>query len=323
MAVEKQLHLQEVLETLRMSHIDELISKYKTKRDEIKEALEENYSDNIYAPFNSGSFAKHTAINTKFDLDLVVPFKRNSFETIESMFQGVFDFLEEKYGQSGIAEVRKQKVSIGVRFYADDDGEEINIDVVPGRELSIDNFPDTKNLNVYFNDNHWGFSKGTYTQTNIQSQIDHIKGKENARKVIRLFKRWKNSNNEPYKSFLLELATIKAFEKEDITGNLWEKLKSVMEYLKENISKDNFKLIDPGNSNNDVMSSMESWEKSNLANKLELIIVRVEENSENIKTYFPINDDYISNDEDKTSNSKYGLKNGVIPSIPPTNQRFG
>lgn len=323
MAVEKQLHLQEVLETLRMSHIDELISKYQTKRNEIKAALEENYSDNIYAPFNSGSFAKHTAVNTKFDLDLVVPFKRNSFETIESMFQDVFDFLEEKYGRTGIAEVRKQKVSIGVRFYANDDGEEINIDIVPGRELSIDNFPNTKNLNVYFNDNHWGFSKGTYTQTNIQSQIDHIKGKENARKVIRLFKRWKNSNNEPYKSFLLELATIKAFEKEDITGNLWEKLKSVMVYLKDNISKDNFKLIDPGNSNNDVLSSMESWEKTNLANRLELIITRIVENSENIKTYFPINDDYKGDDGDKSSNNKYGLKNGVVPSIPPRNQRFG
>lgn len=323
MAVEKQLHLQEVLETLRMFHIDELISKYQTKRNEIKEALEENYSDNIYSPFNSGSFAKHTAINTKFDLDLIVPFKRNFFDTIESMFQGIFDFLEEKYGQTGIAVVRKQKVSIGVRFYADDADEEINIDVVPGRELSVDNFPETKNLNVYFNENQWGFSKGTYTQTNIQAQIDHIKGQENARKVIRLLKRWKNSNNEPYKSFLLELATIKAFEKVDNAGNLWEKLKSVMKYLKDNISKENFKLFDPGNSNNNVLSSMESWEKTNLANKLELIIARIEENSENIKTYFPINDDYKGDDGDKSGNNKYGLKNGVVPSIPPTNQRFG
>ncbi len=323
MAVEKQLHLQEVLETLRMYHIDELISKYQTKRNEIKEALEENYSDNIYNPFNSGSFAKHTAINTKFDLDLIVPFKRNSFDTIESMFQSVFDFLEVKYGLTGLAVVRKQKVSIGVRFYADDAGEEINIDVVPGRELSVDNFPETKNLNVYFNDNQWGFSKGTYTQTNIQAQIDHIKGQENARKVIRLLKRWKNSNNEPYKSFLFELATIKAFDKVDIAGNLWEKLKSVMKYLMDNISKDNFKLIDPGNSNNDVLSSMESWEKTNLANRLELIIARIEENSENIKTYFPINDDFKGDDENKSSNSQYGLKNGVVPSIPPTNNRFG
>lgn len=321
MAVEKPSHLQESLETHRMSHIDELTSKFKNKRDEIKEALEQEYSDNIYAPFNSGSFAKYTAINTKFDIDLVAPFKRKSFDTIESMFEEVYDFLEKKYRQNGIAHVRKQKVSIGVRFFADEDGDEINIDVVPGRELTTDDFPSTKKLNVYFNENQWGFSKGTYTQTNIQAQIDHIKGKENARKIIRLLKIWKNSNNEPYKSFLLELATIKAFDNIDVSGDLWEKLKTVMEYIKDNIVNDSFKLIDPGNSNNDVLSAMESWERSNLANKLENIIDRIEENSENIKSYFPINEDY--KDDDDSNNSKYGLKQGISPSVPPTNQRFG
>ena len=64
------------------------------------------------------------------------------------------------------------------------DGDEIHIDVVPGRELTVNNFPDTKYLNVYFNDNQWGFSKGTYTQTNIQAQIDNIKENDNARKVM-------------------------------------------------------------------------------------------------------------------------------------------
>lgn len=322
MATEKHIHLQKVLETHRMAHIDELTSKYETKRDELRSALEEKYSPNIYNLFNSGSFAKHTAINTKFDLDLVAPFKYNFFDTIESMFKGVFDFLDEKYGQNNIANVRKQKVSIGVIFYPDDDGDEISIDVVPGRELKDNNFPESKNLNIYFNDDHWGFSKGTYTKTNIQAQIDHIKGKEDERKIIRLLKIWKNSNSEPYKSFLLELFTIKAYDKTDISGNLWEKLKAVMEYIKENIIKDNYKLIDPGNSNNDILSSMEVWEKTNLADKLDLIINRVEENSENIKTYFPLNDEF--NDYDEMSNdNKYGLKNGVIPSTPPNNERFG
>lgn len=322
MAIEKQTHLQKVLETHRMSHINALTAKYKEKRNELRDLLEKEYTSNIYKPFNSGSFAKHTAINIKFDLDLVAPFKYNSFRTIESMFQGVFDFLYEKYGQTNKANVRKQKVSIGVIFYPDDEGDEISIDVVPGRELPDDNFLDSKNLNVYFNNNHWGFSKGTYTKTNIQAQIDHIKGKENERKVIRLLKIWKNSNREPYKSFLLELFTIKAYENTNISGNLWEKLKAVMEYIKENVVKENFKLIDPGNSNNDILSSMEIWEKNNLADKLKLIINRVEENSENIKTYFPLNDDFDDGDEE-SNNDKYGLKNGITPSIPPNNERFG
>ncbi len=322
MATEKHIHLQKVLETHKMSHINDLTAKYKEKRDELRALLEKEYSSNIYKPFNSGSFAKHTAINIKFDLDLVAPFKYNLFDTIESMYDHVFDFLYEKYGQTNKANVRKQKVSIGVIFYPDDEADEISIDVIPGRELFDNNFPASNNLNVYFNDNHWGFSKGTYTKTNIQAQIDHIKGKENERKVIRLLKIWKNSNREPYKSFMLELFTIKAYDKTYISGNIWDKLKDVMVYIKENIVKEGFKLTDPGNSNNDILSSMEVWEKNNLADKLELIINRIEENSENIKTYFPLNDEFNDGDEE-TNKNKYGLKSGIIPSTPPNNERFG
>ena len=321
MTLNKNDHLQNVLETHRMAHIDELLSKYKTKRDEIKEALEDKYSDNTYSPFNSGSFAKYTAINIKFDLDLVVPFKRNSFDTIEAMFQDVYDFLYEKYANSGKAQVRKQKVSIGVRFFADIDGDEINIDVVPGRELSSDTYLETKDLNVYFNENHWGFSKGTYTKTNIQAQIDHIKAKENERKIIRLLKIWKHSNIENYKSFLLELITIKAFDKIEISGNLWEKLKLVMEYIRDNVTINDFKLIDPGNSNNDIIATLEFHERSNLSNKMDTIIKRIEDNGENIKTYFPIKKEFEKKESSKNS---YGIKGATIaPSIPPNNNRFG
>jgi len=321
MTLNKNDHLQNVLETHRMSHIDELLNKYKTKRNEIKEDLEENYSDTIYSPFNSGSFAKHTAINKKFDLDLVIPFKRNSFDTIESMFQDVFDFLSEKYAATGKAHVRKQKVSIGVRFYADNDGDEINIDVVPGRELTKDTYPETKDLNVYFNENNWGFVKGTYTKTNIHAQIDNIKAKQNERNVIRLLKIWKNSNYESYKSFLLELITIKAFDKVEISGSIWEKLKSVMEFIRDNVAKDDFSLVDPGNSNNDIVKTLESYERSNLSTKMDNIIRRIEENEENIKSYFPINENY---EKKESTENIYGIKGPTIAaSIPPNNNRFG
>ena len=137
MNIKKQEYLSEVLETHRMTHIEKLLDKYKEKRQEVKEVLEENYKDKIYNPINSGSYAKHTAINIKFDLDIVVPFKRKSFDTLEEMFNNVFDVLYEEY--KGVAEVRKQKVSIGIIFNADDENE-INIDVVPGRELNQDQY---------------------------------------------------------------------------------------------------------------------------------------------------------------------------------------
>jgi tRNA nucleotidyltransferase (CCA-adding enzyme) len=319
MAVDKQQHLNDVLETHRMAYINGLIEKYKTKRDEVKEVLEENYSSDIYSPLNSGSFAKSTAINSKFDLDIVVPFKKNTFDTLENMFNNLFDFLYEKY--NGQATVRKQKVSIGIEFYSDEDGDVISLDIVPGRELNQDQYLDDKNMNLFINSKYGLLSEKTYIQTNIQAQIDHIKAKENERKIIRLFKIWKNSNRENYKSFLLELITIKAFDKTDVSGNLWEKLKTVMNYIKENVSEDDFKLIDPGNSNNNVMETLESWERTNLASRMGTIVKNIEDNSENIKTYFPINEKF---EDQLSSKESYGIKGASIsPSIPSDNQRFG
>jgi len=314
MATDKSQHLQQVLETHKMAHIEELLDKYKEKRKEVKEAIEENYKDKIYNPINSGSYAKHTAINIKFDLDIVVPFKRDSFDTLEEMFSDIYDFLYEKY--KNVAEVRKQKVSIGIVFDADDDGDEINIDVVPGRELNQDQYTDDNNLNLYVNSQYGLLDKKTYIQTNIQAQIDHIKGKSNERSIIRLLKIWKTTNNETYKSFFLELITIKAFDKEDITGNLWEKLKSVMEYIRDNITKDNFTLKDPGNSNNDVADTLNDTEKYNLSNIMSNMIDNIENDSDNIKTYFPVNEDFEEDDKEGRKNAALNIATSGVISKP-------
>src|SRR5699024_546635 len=150
-------------------------------------------------------------------------------------------------------------------FYQDDDGDEVDIDVVPGREMKKDDFLSSRSLNIYFNENLWGYEEGTHQKTNIHSQINHIKGKSEAREIIRLLKIWKTTNKEEYKSFMFELFTVKAFDNLDVTGNLWDKMKSVMTYIEDNIVKDGFTLIDPGNSNNDVLESMEEREKQQLS----------------------------------------------------------
>lgn len=314
----KQEYLQEVLDTHRMSHIDDLVTKYKSKRDIVKEAIEDKYTSDIYSPINSGSFAKHTAINNKFDLDIVVPFKKKSFDTLEKLFDNVYEFLKEEYGD--IATVRKQKVSIGIEFFADDDNDVISLDIVPGREPKQDEYPTEKDLNLYVNSKFGFLEPNTYIKTNIQAQIDHIKAKENERKIIRLFKIWKSSNNERYKSFLLELFTIKAFDKEEITGNLWEKLKGVMEYIKDKVTNEGFTLKDPGNSNNNVLETLDDWERTSLSNKMENIINNIINNEDNIKSYFPLNKDF---EEDKSNNNGYGLKGGAIGVSKPPNTRFG
>ena len=137
MSFDKNKYLDEVLQTHKMHHIQKFVDKVKAKREEIKQLISDHYGSKKYTAFNSGSIAKHTATNIKFDMDVVEPFKHDSFDTLQNMFDDVYSTLAEKYGDV----VRKQKVSIGLEF-PKEDGDElpVQIDVVPGRELSDDDY---------------------------------------------------------------------------------------------------------------------------------------------------------------------------------------
>ncbi|HEU4791514.1 MAG TPA: nucleotidyltransferase, partial [Flavobacterium sp.] len=63
--MDKSLHLDSVIKTHQITKEEQLLTKHKNKNKEVKEALEKEYENNIYSPFNSGSYAKNTAMNTK------------------------------------------------------------------------------------------------------------------------------------------------------------------------------------------------------------------------------------------------------------------
>lgn len=324
MATDKNKHLECVLSSHKVSKEQSLLDKHIARKNEIKEAMEKEYGDRMYSPFNSGSFAKNTAVNSKFDFDLMNPFKRNAFGsngTLKDMYESVFNFLNGKYGHE--ANVRRQKVSIGIQFYADKDGDVVNVDVVPGRELNLDQYIDDNKLNLYVYEQFGNLSQGSdYIRSNIQAQIKNIKDrataeKDSIRKSIRLLKVWKIGRGRGPKSFFLELITIKAFDNETITGNTWDKLKKVMEYIRDNV--ESVSLPDPGNSGNDVAETLTTYEKTALSDDMKYMLERIEENSDNIKSYFPINVKHPC--EEENTNNKYGVKKDQVSTPPAT--RFG
>lgn len=322
--MDKNSHLESVIKTHQITKEEMLLNKHKEKNKEVKEALKRNYRENIYDPFNSGSYSKNTAINTKFDFDLVAPFKRNAFgsnATLKEMYEDVYQFLFYKYNKNEDIVIR-QKVSIGITFITDVG--EVKIDVVPGREFNQKQYEDDQNLNLHVYIKYGLFEEGAdRLKTNIESQIRNIKDrataeKDSIRKIIRLLKVWKhNRGNYPTKSFFLELITLKTFDCNDVTGSLWDKLKIVLEYVRDNVTKDSFRLVDPGNSSNDLMDTLENYERQNLSNDMKNMLDRINENDENIKTYFPENPKF--KEEDK--NNGYG-KNKGMP-VPPPKLNFG
>lgn len=314
--MDKNQHLSDVLYIHKMQHIQDEVEKFITRKEEIISLLMEKYEAVSYTPFMSGSMAKHTATNAKFDFDIVIPFKKTSFASLERMFNEVYNYLREKLSDD--IEVRKQKVSIGIIYPTDKDGVTVQLDIVPARENKQDDFKETHDLNLFFNDSAWGFAKGSWTKTNIHAQIDHIKGKSDERKIIRLLKIWKKTRGKDYKSFMLELFTIKALEYYTGDRSLWSRLKYVLTYISEHVTDEKFQLIDPGNSNNNVLSNMDTLKRLNLSSTLDLIRNNIENNPDTYMSYyFPIKEEYLPEEK---QNEGYGKE---IISYPPTAKRFG
>ncbi len=315
MATDKDKHLECSLNSHKIKKEQTLLDKHIEKRDDVKETLEKKYGSEIYSPFNSGSYAKHTAVNKKFDFDLIAPFKRGTFDTLEKMYNDVYETLYEEYKSK--ATVRKQKVSIGLEFYADSEGDVVKIDVVPGRELNKDSYKDDENLNLYVYSQFGKIESGSERlKTNVKSQIENVKGKaerDSIRQIIKLLKIWKIHNSKVPKSFFLELITIKAFDTTTIEGTLWERLKRVMEFIRD--KAETITLPDPGNSNNDVADTLTDWEKTTLKDDMKYMIERIEENSDNIKSYYRLNEKFPC--EDKNNSNSYGQKKDSPSSPPP------
>lgn len=290
----KNQHLNDVLESHRMKHIQDKMKKYLEKRDEIKDALEEKYKRKIVVrAINSGSYAKHTAINIKFDIDICQPFKRDSFQTLEQMADDIYDFFKNDYEDNDIIEVRKQRVSTGVIFWIG--GESVPMDITPGRELDQESFND-KYLNLFVRAK--GENPATHTQTNISKHIELIQGKTDERRVIRLLKIWKNKHNLNIKSFFLELITIRAFEKNknSLPYDQWGKLKMTMEFIRDNV--ETIKLVDPANSSNIVSNTLDDDEKKQFAKDMKNALEQIEESEKRIGYYFSANDKFVKKENE-------------------------
>ncbi len=238
----------------------------------------------------------------KFDIDVCLPFLRSSFETLEAMADDVYNYFMNEYEDAQLIKYKtmKQRVSVGLTFLIE--GEEVGMDIVPGRELLENDYKVTNKLNLHVRAK--GIEPATSTQTNIQKHIELISGKGDEREIIRLLKVWNITKNsgKKLKSFFIELITIRAFE--DYSGEklngLWERLQMVMEFIRDEV--ETVQLKDPANSNNIVSNTLTPTEKSNLSHDMEVMLDRISENDENLKVYFPVNDKF----DDEENESKIG-----------------
>jgi hypothetical protein len=325
MATDKNVHLQKVLDTHDINKVENLC-KYLEKRDNVKNALATKFSkEKASNPIDSGSYAKRTSINTKFDIDCCIPFLKKTkkeeegFSSLKEMFKQVYKYLRKEYSEEDAdlkkENVRKQKVSIGLKFIFDD-GDEFELDVVPGRERP--NHGDYKNentdLSLFIHPSERSKKEADdikkSIKTNIKKHVSLLSGsnRTHERKVSRLLKVWKTEKKNKdggklIKSFMMELYTKEAFDNADsIPNGIWEKTKLVMQYIIDNIeTKD---LVDPANSNNKISDSMSDSAKKDTKKAMKKTIEEIDADSDKIKIHFPINEKYNTSDGEKSDSNK-------------------
>ncbi len=236
---DQQQYLEKVLSKYNLT--DKQIESLQNKRKGVEDFLRSKYGSKIQSVNYSGSYAKQTAISLKYDLDILVFFHRDSFNTLSEMYNSVYETMKS-YGL-----VNKQKVSIRLSSGIE------SIDVVPARRIDST----STDANLYIS------TTGGLIKTNTVLHKEYISA-SGCRPIIKLMKVWKSQHGIHYKSFALELLTIKAldgFMSEDYGDRMWQ----VLGFIKDNV--ETLKLIDPANSNNNVSDLIDNLDKQNMKNQ--------------------------------------------------------
>lgn len=275
-------YLKKILRSESLKEKPELLGNALKFKAEIKTFLSNKYA-NILAsePEDTGSFVKGTANNSSFDLDIILPFKSTSFNSLEEMYTHTYETLKDRY--SFIASIQKQTKAISIVF--ENEFDFLNFDIVPGRE--INNYKIDKELNLYIRPD-WIWQRGSSFKTNIWSQKSLIKSKPAIKQSIRLMKLYVERNDFEIPKIIIEQGVKEALstKKFGIHSSQTENLLNCMVYLSEFIKKQT--VLDYANSNNNLSSKITEQNKNSLSNQLIFDVERIEVTPRYIREIFEI-----------------------------------
>lgn len=250
------------------------------QREKVKEWLINEFGNRLVAmPEDTGSFYKRTAIASNYDLDIILPFGRYSYSSLQEMYYDVYERIGKKF--QGYALVTRQTKAIGLTFMTA--GNEIHFDIVPGRE--INNYLCEKTLILYVNPTTF-WQKGGSFKTNVNFQKKITVNNPDARTTIKLLKLYRDRNSLPLPTLVIEQCVVNALSenKFGVSSSTTENLLNYMEYISEKIQQK--RLLDIANSNNNLNAKIDELQKNRISNQLINDVMSVEENPRYIKEIF-------------------------------------
>lgn len=275
-------YLRKVLSKEHLRSRPDLLHIFLQKRQEIKEWLMLFFEHDLATePQDTGSFKKYTAIASNFDLDIILPFKKNSYYSLKEMYDDVYNEIYHKFSKE--ATISRQTKAIGITFKIDN--KEIHFDIVPGRE--INNYGKDKDLNLYANPN-WVWQRGGSFKTNVKTQQTITGKKTQTRQVIKLLKIYKLRNDLPLSALEIEQSVMDCLSIKSYSTNssITENFLNCMDYISKKLDKKMH--IDKANSNNNLHNKSTNLVRQTIQSQLVMDIERIENNPRYIKELFEI-----------------------------------
>ncbi|MHB0914597.1 MAG: SMODS domain-containing nucleotidyltransferase [Thermoleophilia bacterium] len=236
-------YLKKILEDQVLSS-DE-IKELKNHRDDVESCIRKEVGEDPTIKY-AGSKAKATMIRECYDLDIICYFPDTDDRTLKDIYHDIKNILKDKYS----VETKTSVIRInGIK----DSDDAYHIDVVPGRY--IDENKDDAFLYI-------SNSNGDRIQTNIDVHISTIKN-SGCQEVIKLAKLWKVRNRLDFRTFILELAVVRALDGFKDKDNLDKAMRVVLGFFKDDFV--GCRLIDPANTNNIVSDLISKAKKEALA----------------------------------------------------------
>lgn len=250
------------------------------QRENIKQHISTAFPGQIInaRPINWGSTAKGTAIGDCFDFDIIIPFSKSSFNSLEEMYNSVYDAMHRKYNAFN-CDVRKQRRSIGITVHTGEN--ELHFDVVPGRE--INDYRTDGELNLYErNRDFW--TKPTRIKTNVKTHKQQTVNRPEERKVIKLVKLYRDINGLKISSSAIQHLVLDCFEEQFASQSISENFLLSLDYIATVIP--DAEIIDPANSNNQISAGLSSSNRYEIASKINHDLNRIEQNELYLKEIF-------------------------------------
>lgn len=225
-------------------------------RERMKKWLAQEFNNKLAAlPEDAGSFYKRTAIGSSYDLDIVLPFRRNSYASLEEMYYDIYRKISKSF--SSKATISKQTKAIGVTF--ENNNGRIHFDIVPGRE--INEYVSKKDLSLYVKPK-FIWQNGSSFKTNINIQKNITLNKPKARATIKLLKAYRNRNSLSIPNLVIEQCVVDALSEENFGtySSLTENLVNSMDFISQKMKRKT--LIDAANTNNNLYDKLGKIEKS-------------------------------------------------------------